>query len=381
MNTDRKRRKDRDLQDLPEKAKRFLEKYPGIVAACRTLHLKESRESSVSCSTGEDHVIYFQPFMEEAMILEGKVEILTTHWAQAFLQFPLSKIAEVLCCAIFSRVDLIQRDKVDRVDQLPSIKRVAILRAAKWMLTKNQNPWSYEPTEWPNKEETVIIESTFQTFKSVYHEDQYVSLPTILKVDRSNAISSESSNSKVQQGSVTMVTETNDSPTVNPFDPSSVDDAMEKTFRQLDYSKTFTRIIQLDKLGLIPSLGNYAQTVQALTKLTIPHNTDYFVDAVQFSAKRWKAAKLCGTSIEKCAVKLFGKYWRLHCLNSGGQLFNFEDVCPVKRLAIYRFLAKPEKMGHPIFTKTFLHRCINPHIHAHAVYRFLPYFPLVPQSF
>lgn len=35
------------------------------------------------------------------------------------------------------------------------------------MLTKNQNPWSYEPTEWPNKEETVIIESTFQTFKSV----------------------------------------------------------------------------------------------------------------------------------------------------------------------------------------------------------------------
>lgn len=74
-----------------------------------------------------------------------------------------------------------------------------------------------------------------------------------------------------------MVTEADDSPTVNPSDPRSVDDALERTFRQLDYSKTFTRIIQLGKLGSIPSLGNHTQTVQALTKLTIPENTDIFV--------------------------------------------------------------------------------------------------------
>lgn len=35
------------------------------------------------------------------------------------------------------------------------------------MLNKNQNPWSYEPTEWPNDKETAIINSVFGTFESV----------------------------------------------------------------------------------------------------------------------------------------------------------------------------------------------------------------------
>ncbi|XP_035705114.1 uncharacterized protein LOC110846229 isoform X2 [Folsomia candida] len=82
---------------------------------------------------------------------------------------------------------------------------------------------------------------------------------------------------------------------------------------------------------------NPAHAVRALTRCTIPFNNDIFFDAVQFSNNRVtdsSAAAIKG--FKEVAKKLCKQYIRRDFLQARKLFRTVEDICPVKRLAIYR---------------------------------------------
>ncbi|OXA58388.1 uncharacterized protein LOC110847099 [Folsomia candida] len=308
----------------------LMNEYKDEIDLARKKFRKEQPETShESVKTDFTHIIFYESFESYPITLEGGFKIFPKRWALAFLQPDIKSTAEILCESIFTMDDLRKRNSSgdDGVKKLPNIKKIAIQRAAKWLMNKNQDPWSFKPSTWPNNEEKEAIAETFATFNRI----DSIQVHEIVGNASDNDDDDDAfvANAIGAQSSLT--------PPLTPVN-AGYEDILEDLVLDFSYCSSFAKVIKLGKSGKRTYLGNPAQTAKKLTKMVILQNNDIFVDAVQFSYHRWACAVL-GDTIEEIVEPLFRKYWKIDFLVPEVPFRSMDDLSPPKVLALIRAVA------------------------------------------
>ncbi|XP_021965057.2 uncharacterized protein LOC110860321 [Folsomia candida] len=321
------------------------ENFPQEIRESRKYFAKMEPESSLTKKTGNEHIIYFEPFLKYWLLISGipsalaksgnifEIRIQPVAWATAFNQRDLASTIQFVWKAMVHSEcrKIIILDKIARDNMVKIIQRAVIFMMSKFHPTSYINPWSFPSsfheimTRFPEPDEAMmaVINSTLRNYDSRRENDEPYRAQFL------NELSGR------MDGLAHNFWDDVDLP--DDYEVFIIEAQKEET----KYEEMFKRCVMAVRNSNIGGIRmDTAQIAAALTKSTIPQNTDQHVDGVQFSEKRWKAAFKQGEiSIAKVAAKLSSTIIRLDFGDVGQLIQTFKGVgsiCSVKMLAIYR---------------------------------------------